>query len=748
LETVDTSTLLSYIAEATVYSAIVVEATQEGFTVSSPTATTKPPGRLARLADFAFRRRRRIVLGWIAALVVAFGAASQLGGTHTADYSTPGSDSKAAQDRLASRFPAQTPYTIDIVWQAKHAAAGNVAKRVDGLLAKAERLPGVGDGVTARNAQFSRDGTIGVVRLPLSVKKVDDVPVATGEKIISMVGNASRDGLRVEAGGQPIGQAQQGAISSEMVGLAIAALVLLVTFGTVVAAGLPLATALFGLGISSALGALLTAVIDTPDWSTSVAAMIGIGVGIDYALLIITRFRGALAGGAHARAATSEAISTAGRSALIAGGTVVISLMGLFLTGLPYMYGVALAAIASVVVVMAASVTLLPALLGFAGERVNKLRIPGAGRVHTDPSATLSGRWSRVVQRRPLAAAVAGIAILLALAAPVLGLRLGFPDAGNDRAETTTRQAYGLMATGFGAGSAGPLQLVADVHGSADRAAVATLAGDLGREPGVASVAKPVFNPAGDTAVLSAVPTTSPQDAATADLIHTLRDDVLPRTGLHVDVGGATASFVDQGQKTAGQLPIFIGGVVGLSFLLLLAAFRAPVVALKAGVMNLLSIGAAYGVVALVADGGFVGGLVGIDTATPVPPFLPVIMFAILFGLSMDYEVFLLSRVREAYLAGGNTSSAVTEGLARTARVITAAAAIMVAVFGAFVLSPDVPIKLIGVGLASAILIDATIVRLVLVPAVMQLLGDRNWWLPRWLDRLVPRLEIEPAPAG
>jgi RND superfamily putative drug exporter len=715
--------------------------------VSSPPTPTKPPGRLARLADFAYRRRRVVVLGWIAALVVAFGAASQLGGEFTADYGTPGSDSKAAQDRLADRFPAQTPYTIDVVWQAKDAAAGDVTKRVDGVLASAERLPGVGDGVGARDAQISSDGTIGVVRLPLSVKNVDDVPIATGEKVISMVDAASRDGLRVEAGGQPIAQAQQGEISSEVIGLAIAALVLLVTFGTVVAAGLPLATALFGLGISSAIGGLLAAVVDTPDWSTSVAAMIGIGVGIDYALLIITRYRGALAEGVDPRTATSEAISTAGRSVLIAGGTVVISLMGLFLTGLPYMYGVALAAIAAVVVVMAASVTLLPALLGFARNRVNKWRIPGGGRVHTDPSATFSGRWSRVVQRRPLAAAVAGLAVLLALAAPVLGLRLGFPDAGNDRAETTTRQAYDLMAKGFGAGSAGPLQLVADVNDPSDRQAVAALAGDLAREPGIASVAKPVFNASGDTAVLNAVPTTAPQDAATEDLIHRLRDGVLPSSGLRVDVGGATASFVDQGAKTASSLPVFIGGVVGLSFLLLLAAFRAPVVALKAGVMNLLSIGAAYGVVALVADGGFIGSLVGIDTATPVPPFLPVIMFAILFGLSMDYEVFLLSRVREAYLAGGNTSSAVTDGLARTARVITAAAAIMVVVFGAFILSPDIPIKLIGVGLASAILIDATIVRLVLVPAVMQLLGDRNWWLPGWLDRLVPRVEIEPAPA-
>ena len=713
----------------------------------STPAPTQPPGRLARLADLAFRRRRIVVLGWIAALVVAFGAASQLGGEFTADYGTPGSESKAAEDRLADRFPAQTPFTIDVVWKADDARSQATTARVGALIAEAQRLPGVGDGVSIRDAEISPDGTTGVVRLPLSVENVDDVPIETGEQVIAIVDDASRDGLRVEAGGQPVSQAQQGEISSEMVGLGIAAVVLLLTFGTLVAAGLPLATALFGLAISSAIGAVLAAVVDTPDWSASVAAMIGIGVGIDYALLIITRFRTALAAGAEPRAATGEAISTAGRSVLVAGGTVVISLMGLFLTGLPYMYGVALAAIAAVLVVMAASVTLLPALLGFARERVNKLRIPGASRGTTDPTTTFAGRWSRAVQRRPLAGAVAGLAVLLALAAPVLGMRLGFPDAGNDRADTTTRQAYDLLATGFGPGSAGPLQLVAEVGSSADREAVAALGKSLDAEPGVASVAPPVFSPAGDTAVLSVVPATAPQDAATENLIHNLRDDVLPRSGLSVDVGGATASFVDQGEKTASKLPIFIGGVVGLSFLLLLAAFRSPVVALKAGVMNLLSIGAAYGVVALVADGGFAGSLVGIDAATPVPPFLPVIMFAILFGLSMDYEVFLLSRVREEYLARRDTARAVTEGLARTARVITAAAAIMVAVFGAFVLSGDVVLKLIGVGLASAILIDATIVRMVLVPAVMQLLGDRNWWLPRWLDRLVPRLELEPAPA-
>jgi RND superfamily putative drug exporter len=430
---------------------------------------------------------------------------------------------------------------------------------------------------------------------------------------------------------------------------------------------------------------------------------------------------------------------------LVAGTTVVISLLGLFLMGLSYLQGVALSASFAVLVTMVASVTLLPALLGFAGRKLDRLKIPGTGRPPRDPGHTPAARWSRAVQRRPWAAALAGAAVLLVLATPFLGLRLGFPDAGNDRAATTTRQAYDLVAQGFGAGANGPLLLAAELRDGGDREELGALAAKLRREPGVASVAPPAINPAGDTAVLSVVPTTSPQSTATADLIRRLRADVLPGAGLPVSVGGTTASFVDQGDVTADRLPLFIGGVVILSILLLTVTFRSVTVALKAGAMNLLSIGAAYGVVSFLAEGGWAGQLVGIDTPTPVPPFIPVIMFAILFGLSMDYEVFLLSRVREEFLAGSSTSRAVTEGLARTARVITAAALIMVAVFGAFALSPEVFLKLIGIGMAAAILIDATIVRMVLVPAVMQLLGDRNWWLPGWIARVLPA-EPEPTP--
>jgi RND superfamily putative drug exporter len=707
--------------------------------------TSTTTSRLARLGKFAFSHRRLVVLAWVLGLLAIFAASKQLAGDWSANYETPGSESQAALNRLDERFPERRPYSVDVVWQAARAGDREVRARVDDFLATAQGLEGLGDGVTTGDAQISRDGTIALVRIPLAARSTEDVPEHSGERLIELAEAANGDGLRMELGGLVVANAQQGEVSSETVGLMVAAAVLLLTFGSIVAAGMPLATALFGLGISSALGGLLAALIDVPDWAPSVAAMIGIGVGIDYALLIVTRFRSALERGLAPREATGEAVATAGRSVLIAGTTVVISMMGLFLMGLTYLYGVALSAIIAVVVVMGASVTLLPALLGFARERVNRLRIPGVRAAATNGGP--AARWSRVVQRRPWTAAIAGTAVLLVLAAPVTGLRLAFPDAGNDPAETTTRQAYDLTAKGFGAGSAGPLMLVTSLHGPDDRAALGELAREIGREDGVAGVDRPLFNPAGDTAVLTVASTTAPQDRGTEELLERLRNDVVPGSGLDVKIGGATASFTDQSTVTAERLPLFIGGVVGLSFLLLVAAFRAPLVALKAGVLNVLSIGAAYGVVAAVADGGFLGQLVGIDSPTPVPPFIPVMMFAILFGLSMDYEVFLLSRIREEYLAGGDTSRAVVEGLARTARVITAAAAIMVAVFGAFVLSDDVFLKLIGIGLAASVLIDATVVRMVLVPAVMQLLGERNWWLPRWLDRTIPQLELEPQAA-
>ena len=705
-------------------------------------ASPDPGGRLARLADLAFRRRRAVVATWIVALVAAFATAG-LAGDWSADYSTPGSESRAAAQLLDERFPQRSPDTIDVVWQAEDAAAA--APRIDRLARQAASLEGVGRAAPATASDVSRDGTIGVLRIPLT-QLPGAIPDHTGTAMIDLAQRASGDGVRIELGGMVIANAQGGEISSEVVGLAIAALVLLLTFGSMVAAGLPFATALFGLGISSGVTGLLAALIDVPDWAPALASMLGIGVGIDYALLIVTRYRAALAAGRDPRGAVGEAIATAGRSVLIAGTTVVISLLGLFLMGLPYLYGAALAAIAAVVIVMAASVTLVPALMAMAGTRIDRLRIPGTNRTPADPAQAPAARWGRAVQRRPWTAAIAGAAILLVLAAPVTGLHLGFPDRGNDATDTTTRQAYDLVTRGFGPGANGPLLVAAQ---TSDAGSMTRLADAVRDTPGVAAVSGPVASADGRASMLTVVPATSPQDRATEDLVDRLRDQVVPRAGVDAQVGGATAALVDQSEATASRLPLFIGGVVGLSFLLLLVAFRSIVVSIKAAVLNLLSIGAAYGMVAYLAEGGWAGQLVGIDTPTPVPPFIPVIMFAVLFGLSMDYEVFLLSRVREEYLARGDTARAVTEALSRTARVITAAALIMVAVFGAFAMSPDVSLKLIGLGLATAVFVDATIVRMVLVPAVMQILGDRSWWLPGWMDRLIPRAQLEaPAPAA
>jgi RND superfamily putative drug exporter len=439
---------------------------------------------------------------------------------------------------------------------------------------------------------------------------------------------------------------------------------------------------------------------------------------------------------------------------IIAGFTVVIAVLGLVLTGLPYMYGVAISASFAVLVVMLAAVTLLPALLAYLGPRVNKLQIPFLGRTlrAEGDSHSPAARWSHAVQRRPWPAAILATVLLLALAAPALGMRLGFPDAGNDPPDTMTRQAYDLQTEGFGPGTNGPLVIAAELPDRGAAGDVQALADRLRGEQGVAFVPDPVINQDGTAAIVTVIPTTSPQDEETEQLVQRLRSDVLPDalagSGITAHVGGVTAALEDQSEYITDRMPLFIAAVVGLSFLLLLVAFHSPLISLKAGIMNLLSVSAAYGVMTLVAQGGAVGELIGIDHEVPIAPFMPVMMFAILFGLSMDYEVFLISRIREEYLKDGNTRRAVADGLAKTARVITAAAAIMVVVFLAFVTAPDTFLKLFGIGLASAIFLDATVVRMVLVPAVMQLLGSANWWIPDWLERILPRLDVERRAVG
>jgi putative drug exporter of the RND superfamily len=703
--------------------------------------------RLARLADFAYRRRGTMVLLWIVSAVLIIGLGSSFAGEYEADYNTPGSDSKAASELTESEFGGYSGQEVNVVWQDPSGAMNPTAmKKVGAFFKQAEGV----DNIEKREAiRVSDDGTIATTTLPLTVPGWE-VPKEDGETLVSAAEDNSGDGLRIELGGDPIVRAQEGG-NEEGIAFFAAAIVLVIAFGSLVAAGLPLAIALLGLGISGGgLIVLLANVIDVPDWTLAVSGLIGIGVGIDYALLVLTRFRTALKSGKDRHDAVVEAVTTAGRSVLIAGSTVVIAILGLFITGLPYMYGVAISASLAVLVVMVAAVTLLPALLSYLGPNVDRLRIPILGRrldkVEGDGESP-AARWSHAVQRRPWTAAIVATAILLALAAPALGMRLGFPDAGNDPSDTMTRQAYDLISEGFGPGANGPLIVTAELPSAGDKGTVNALVADLREEDGVAYVPPARFNSGGTAAIVTVIPTTSPQDEATSELVDHLRGTVIPAavggSGVDVLVGGVNAALEDQSTYITDRMPWFIAGVVGLSFLLLLVAFHSPFISLKAGVMNLLSVSAAYGVMTLVAQGGAVGQLIGIDHEVPIAPFMPVMMFAILFGLSMDYEVFLISRIREEYLKDGDTRRAVADGLAKTARVITAAAAIMVVVFLAFVVSPEVFLKLFGIGLAAAIFLDATLVRMVLVPAVMQLLGPRNWWIPDWLERILPQIEVE-----
>ncbi|HZK15253.1 MAG TPA: MMPL family transporter, partial [Solirubrobacterales bacterium] len=543
------------------------------------------------------------------------------------------------------------------------------------------------------------------------------------------------------------------------IGLMAAIVILLLTFGSVVAMGLPILTALFALGVGLSLVTLGTHVFDTADFATQLAAMIGLGVGIDYALFILTRFRNGLDEGLAPQPAAVHAIDTAGRAVLFAGLTVIISLLGMLLLGVTFLYGVAIAAAIAVLMTMIAALTLLPALLTIAGRRVDRLRIPGLGRRRSVTQIELSRwyRWSTAIQRHPLAAMLLSGGLLVLLCVPALSLRLGSSDAGSDPAGTTTRRAYDLLAEGFGAGFNGPFQIVAKLPGKGDDTVLVSLRREIEAERGVTSVSPPVLNPAADVGVIQVYPTSSPQSEATTKLLERLRDDVVPPaergSGATVYIGGITAIFEDFGAVLTEKLPLFIGVVVLLSALLLMAVFRSILVPLKAMVMNLLSIGAAFGLIVAVFQWGWGASLIGVDSTGPIISFFPIFLFAIVFGLSMDYEVFLMSRIHEEWEHRRDATLAVTRGLALTGRVITAAAAIMITVFASFMIGEDRIIKLFGLGLSAAIFIDAVIIRTILVPSLMQLFGRRAWWLPAWLDRILPRIHVEPeegdpAPTG
>jgi RND superfamily putative drug exporter len=693
-----------------------------------------------------------VLVAWAVALAVAVGLSAAFGGEFTNGASAPGSDSERAQRLLGERFPAQSGDSVRVVVRADDVGAAPVRAAVTALLGELGRLPHVTsvEDPYSTSGAVTPDGRMLAARVYLDVTNPNDMPVEDTGRLLAAAEAAGRlPGLEVALGGRAVQVAEANRSGSEMLGLLAAAVILLLMFGSVVAAGLPLAVAIGALAVSSSLIGLAAAVVDVPEFAPTIGMALGIALGIDYALLMVTRFREWRAVGLDPEAATVATLDTAGRAVLVAGCTVTVSMSGLFAVGLSIMNGTAVVTMVATLVVLAAAITLFPALLGYLGTRIDRLRLP-LGRRRAARLVPAAGwtRWSGLVRRHSVLAIVGSVAVLLVLAAPFLGVHFGLPDAGNDPGNTSNRRAYDMLAEGFGAGANGPLLVVAEVPPGEGDAALQRLRAGLGSAAGVAAVSPPRFNPARDTALITVVPTTGPQEAATEDLVRTLRDDVVPvaGAGATVHVGGTTAATIDVSASIADRLALLIGGVVLVSMLLLLVAFRSVVIAVTAAVMNLLSVAAAYGVVAYVLEGGWAGRLIGIDTATPMAAFVPVIMFALLFGLSMDYEVFLISRVREAWVRTRDNGRAVTAGLASTGRVITAAAAIMIVVFAAIIPSDQVFIKVFGVGMVAAILVDATVIRMLLVPAVMHVLGRRNWWLPHGLDRRLPDLHIEGAP--
>ena len=706
------------------------------------------------LATWVTGHRKTVIACWVLALIAVGAIAKSAGEDFTEEFRLPASDSQQAFDLLQSKFPAQSGDSAQIVYRARQGVeAPAVKRRMEGAFARIEAKPHVSEVASpyARGgaAAVSADGKIGYATVQFNVAS-DKFAAGEVESIVAIAERAGGDGIAVALGGQPVEEviADEEEDLSFLIGLLAAIAILLITFGSAVAMGLPILTALFALGVGLSLVGLGTHVFDTAAFAPVLAAMIGLGVGIDYALFIVTRFRSALATGLEPREAAIRAVDTAGRAVLFAGITVIIALLGMWLLGISFLYGVAMAAAFAVLFTMIAALTLLPALLASVGHRINRLRIPGYGRRGGSADGGWWARWSRQIQRHPVHWALLSGLLLIALCIPTFSLRLGTNDAGTDPQGTTTREAYDLLAAGFGPGFNGPFTMVAELPGKGEDGALERLKTELEGAPGVAAVTDVTLNPAGDTGLFQLYPTTSPQSAATTELLDRIRGETIPAveesTGTAIHVGGINAIFEDFGAAIADKLPLYIGVVIALSALLLMLVFRSVLVPLKAVSMNLLSIGAAFGLVVAVFQWGWGAGLIGIEGTGPIVSFFPIFLFAIVFGLSMDYEVFLMSRIHEEWERGGDASEAVTRGLALTGRVITAAAAIMVTVFASFMLGDDRIIKLFGVGLAAAVFIDAVVIRTILVPSIMQLLGPRAWWFPTWLDWL-PKVHVEPA---
>ncbi len=721
-------------------------------------------------------------------VVIGF-ASSQTGSDFATEFEIPASESNDVQMLLEANNPDRAGFSGEIVFSSPSGVDTDAVRdAMTELFAKVGQVEGVsvtspydveGQINTARTTAFaSIDATIrsqtALIALGEEIREIGE-PYATGD-------------LRIEYGGNIFAGFELPA--SEAYGLLAAIIILVLAFGSVLAMGLPIGTALVGLGVGASLVTVLSHVLPMPDFTTSLVAMIGLGVGIDYALFIVTRYREGIHHGMSVEDSVVNAVDTSGRAVIFAGITVIISLLGLFVMGLAFARGLAIGAVIGVLIMMIASISLLPALLAMVKHRIDvttraalaalaafvvitffavvaeslvlflaavvsaivvtlasfaikPMRKPIPQRARKPKNETFWYRWSRLVQRRPWTSALSATAVLLLLGAPLLSIRLGFGDNGNAPESTTVRRAYDMLAEGFGPGFNGPLFITVQGDTASDPAALESFVGVVRGVDGIAFAQATPASQDGSLSLVIAYPTTAPQDEATTTLIKTLRNDVIPGTGVEAKVGGFTAAGVDFADVIGSRMPLLFIGVLSLSFLLLMAVFRSLLVPLKAVIMNLLSIGAAYGVIVAIFQWGWGMNLIGVGKAGPIESWAPMMLFAIVFGLSMDYEVFLLSRVREEYLRTGNNAEAVADGLTATARVITAAALIMVCVFAAFVLGYDRQLKLFGLGLALAVFIDATIVRMVLVPATMELLGDRNWWIPKWIDRMLPKIDVE-----
>ena len=701
---------------------------------------------MRQLAAFAYDRRRLVAVAWISFVAAAFLLSAAVGSGYVNNFSLPGTESQRATDLLKQRFPQQSGDSSRVVFQTSTGKLSDAGRRaqIERVVDRVRTLPSVAAVASpfAAKQTISKDGRTAYATL-LFDKQAADLDKHDVERVIETARSGARAGLQVELGGQAIQMAQRAETSAtELIGILVAVVVLLVVLGSLAAMAMPLVGAFAAIAAALALVSAATSVFDIADWAPTLAVMIALGVGIDYALLIINRFRAERTAGADVREATLTAMDTAGRSVLFAGTTVVIALLGMLVLGLSFLNGPAVASALAVALTMLSALTLLPALLGFFGRRVKP-----AAPVGPDAEPRGWARFSGLIARRPGAFAAGAIALLLVIALPMTGMRLGSADAGNDAPSTTTHKAYELLSAGFGPGFNGPLLVVADIDGPGGTAQVGRLAHALAASKGVAAVNPATYNDARDTATLTVIPASSPQATATKDLLATLRDDVVPAatrgTDLHVSVGGSTAASVDFADALAAKLPVFIAVVIGLSLLLLIVVFRSLLVPAKAALLNLLSIGAALGTITFVFQDGHLASLLGVETTAPIEPFLPVMLFAIIFGLSMDYEVFLVSRMHEEWDRTGDAHFAARHGLAVTGKVILAAALIMISVFGSFMLGDDRTIKLFGLGLASAVLFDAFVIRLVLVPALMHLFGRASWWMPARVERRLPRLSIE-----